>query len=61
MSRGSILAWGDNNFGELGNGTTTKSPTPIPVDLPAGTRVTAVAGGFDDILALAGSTPCRHR
>ena len=56
-----LFAWGDNTYGELGDGTTTDRSVPVPVDLPAGTRVTAVAGGFDDTLALAGPTPCRHR
>ena len=44
---GSVLAWGNNYNGELGNGTTTNSSTPVPVDLPAGTRVTAIAAGGD--------------
>ena len=51
-SDGSVLAWGYNDDGELGDGTTTGSSTPVPVDLPAGTRVTAVAAGFDHSLAL---------
>ena len=55
-SHGSVLAWGDNQWGQLGDGTTTTSSTPVtvpaPVDLPAGTRVTAVAAGFDHSLAL---------
>jgi hypothetical protein len=41
---GTALAWGANNFGELGNGT-TDSLTPVPVDLPAGASVTAVSAG----------------
>ena len=42
---GGILALGSNFFGELGNGTTTRSSTPVAVALPAGTRVTAIAAG----------------
>ncbi|WP_050565879.1 RCC1 domain-containing protein [Salinispora arenicola] len=51
-SSGTALAWGDNGQGELGDGTTTRSSTPIPVSLPAGTTVTAVAGGIGHGLAV---------
>jgi alpha-tubulin suppressor-like RCC1 family protein len=52
-SAGRVLAWGDNTFGELGNGTTGGiSSTPVPVDLPAGTAVTAIAAGEGHALAL---------
>ncbi|WP_025620196.1 chromosome condensation regulator RCC1, partial [Salinispora cortesiana] len=51
-SAGAALAWGDNDRGELGDGTTTRSSTPVPVSLPAGTTVTAIAGGIAHGLAL---------
>jgi alpha-tubulin suppressor-like RCC1 family protein len=60
-SDGSVLAWGFNPFGELGDGTTTDSSTPVAVDLPAGTTVTAIAAGWWDSLALPAQTSCRHQ
>nr|WP_307936461.1 Ig-like domain repeat protein [Salinispora arenicola] len=47
-----ILAWGDNQFGQLGDGTGADSGTPIPVSLPPGTTVTAIAAGNEHSLAL---------
>jgi alpha-tubulin suppressor-like RCC1 family protein len=51
-AKGHVLAWGDNGDGELGNGTTTDSDTPVRVKLPAGTKVIAVAAGCRHNLAL---------
>nr|WP_232433780.1 Ig-like domain repeat protein [Salinispora arenicola] len=51
-SAGTVLAWGDNSAGQLGDGTTTDSSIPVTVDLPAGTTVTAVAAGDRHSLAL---------
>lgn len=51
-SAGSVLAWGWNFYGQLGDGTTTNRSVPVPVDLPAGVRVTAVAASAYDSLAL---------
>ena len=54
-STGQVLAWGSNSYGQLGNGSTTNSSTPVAVSLPSGTTVTAIAGGFYHSLALTSS------
>jgi alpha-tubulin suppressor-like RCC1 family protein len=51
-SDGRVLAWGYNGSGQLGNGSTTSSPVPVPVDLPPGMQVTAVAAGDDHTVAV---------
>jgi len=51
-SDGRVLAWGNSGFGQLGDGTTASSSTPVAVDLPADTRVTAVSAGGLHSLAL---------
>ncbi|WP_018908983.1 Ig-like domain repeat protein [Salinispora arenicola] len=51
-STGALLAWGGNGFGELGDGTTTARNEPVPVNVPAGTTITAIAGGRGHSLAL---------
>jgi alpha-tubulin suppressor-like RCC1 family protein len=50
-STGQVLAWGDNLDGQLGDGSTSNSDTPVRVRLPAGTRVTAISAGQDFSLA----------
>jgi alpha-tubulin suppressor-like RCC1 family protein len=56
LSNGTVVAWGDNEFGELGNGTTTESPTPVQVrgvgDSGVLSGVKAIAAGAGQSLAL---------
>ncbi len=51
-STGQVLAWGGNLHGELGDGTTTSSDIPVPVKLPHGVKVIAIAAGDTFNLAL---------
>jgi len=47
---GTVWAWGRNNYGQLGDGTTTERHTPVQVANLTG--VQAIAGGFSHSLAL---------
>ncbi|MBI5299281.1 MAG: RCC1 repeat-containing protein, partial [Deltaproteobacteria bacterium] len=49
-SDGTVWAWGANDFGQLGDGTTTERHTPVQVSDLSG--VTAIAGGSVHSLAL---------
>jgi len=48
---GQVYAWGTDALGQLGNGDTAASSSPVPVALPSGT-VTAVSAGSAHALAL---------
>ena len=53
-SDGNAYAWGNNKYGQLGNGTTTQQNTPVLVSKPAGvptdfTYVQADAGGYHSL------------
>jgi alpha-tubulin suppressor-like RCC1 family protein len=53
--KGHVLAWGDDTFGELGNGTmtTTFFDAPVRAELPAGVHASAVACGPEASVSLA--------
>ena len=54
-SDGTVASWGGNNFGALGNSTTTDSALPAAVNAAgvlSGKRVTAVSAGYGHSLAL---------
>ena len=55
-SGGMVWAWGDNYFGELGNGNNANSNIPMQVSMPAGPIVTAIAAGGSHSLALVSTT-----
>jgi alpha-tubulin suppressor-like RCC1 family protein len=55
VTPGSLLSWGSNRDGALGNGTTTDSNVPVSVSagaIPSGTTFTQVSAGYDHNLAL---------
>lgn len=49
---GGMLAWGLNNHGQLGDGTTRQRVRPVRVSLPKGTTVIAAVSGSLHVLAL---------
>lgn len=54
---GKVYCWGFNNYGQLGNGTTTNSSVPVAVDTTgvlAGKTITDVSAGGYHVCVLAG-------
>ena len=54
LPAGSPLAWGDNYWGQLGDGTTLSNDVPelVSPSVPPGVSVTAVSAGYSHSLAL---------
>ncbi len=44
-SDGNAYAWGDNFYGQLGDGTNTNRNTPVQVQAPAGVTFTSISSG----------------
>ncbi|HEY4938088.1 MAG TPA: cell wall anchor protein, partial [Actinomycetota bacterium] len=42
---GTVYAWGQNRWGQLGDGTLVDKNAPVAVGFPAGTVITAIAAG----------------
>ncbi len=58
-SAGSVLCWGDNSSGELGNGTTGASLVPVAVKgLSSGVSAVAVGFGHSCAIASGGALKC---
>jgi alpha-tubulin suppressor-like RCC1 family protein len=51
---GVVLCWGENTSGQLGNGTTVDSPTPVP-PLMNGTAIAVATGGAHTCVLLSSS------
>jgi alpha-tubulin suppressor-like RCC1 family protein len=59
LMSGGVECWGDNEFGQLGNGTKTDSPIPVAVSgLASGVRTIAVGGYHSCALMSGGDLRC---
>ena len=55
---GSVRCWGDNAFGELGNGTLTTARAPVPVSGLVGVRQISAGRSHTCALTTAGAVKC---
>ncbi|HTY96213.1 MAG TPA: hypothetical protein VMB91_04180, partial [Solirubrobacteraceae bacterium] len=46
-----VMSWGENGRGQLGDGNTSPSPSPVRADLEPGSPVVEIAGGTAHVLA----------
>jgi len=47
LDNGSVYCWGLNNYGQLGDGSTTNNLTPVFTNLPLGSKAVAISSGYD--------------
>ena len=47
LENGSVYCWGKNNYGQLGDGSTTNNLTPVFTKLPIGSKAVAISSGFN--------------
>lgn len=52
LDTGGVRCWGYNNFGQIGNNSTSITPSPFEVNLGAGSRALQVAAGDNHTCAL---------
>jgi alpha-tubulin suppressor-like RCC1 family protein len=57
LSGGTVMGWGDDSVGELGNGTIVPAHDTTPVAVSGLSGVTAIAAGFQDSAAVLTSGP----
>jgi alpha-tubulin suppressor-like RCC1 family protein len=55
---GTIQCWGSNDYGQLGNGSTTDSTTPVPVSGVTGGAAVATDGAHACALRTDGTVVC---
>ena len=57
-SDGNVYAWGHGAYGELGNGSTSRSTTPVKVSLPSGVTAKALSAGSSTGFVIGPTTTC---